>query len=166
MDGFTATPTWSTIQPVNPLDTMTRDEVLMKWEETKKVLETAKEAEMSMRKYVVSRAFPNATEGVNKVDLGAGYELKASVKFNYKLDTDIDKVSAVHDEISSIGNSGSFIAERLFKWSADLVLKEYRALCEPNATDEEKQIKKLLEKVLTVTEGAPTLKIKAPKEKK
>lgn len=162
-NSFTA---WPTTTPVNPLDAMSRDEVLMEWDKTKKAVKEATDKEMEMRKYVVSRAFPNKTEGVNKVELGNGYELKAGVKFTYKLDNDIAKVSAVHDEISLVGNQGAFIAERLFKWSADLVLSEYRSLCDENATNEEKEIKRLLEKVLTITEGAPTLEIKEPKKGK
>lgn len=152
--------------PVNPLDALSRDEVLVKWQDTKDLLAQAKEAEMEMRKYVVSRAFPQATEGVNTVELGNGYELKAGVKFNYTLDTDNSKVEEALDKIATIGNQGSFIADRLVSWSASFKLTEYRTLCLPEASEEEKQIKAVIDSVLTITDAAPTLEIKEPKKAK
>lgn len=150
----------------NPLDAMTQDQVLLKWQELKDAVEKAKEAEMEMRKYIVKRAFPNATEGTNKIELGQGYELKAVVKYNYNLDPDLDKVEAALDDIANLGNEGAFLADRLVKWSASFLLTEYRKLSEPDATEIQKKIKKRIDEVLTITDAAPTLEIKEPKAKK
>ena len=75
---------WPTTN-TNPWDNKSQDEVLMEWERRKKALETAKADEMDFRKYVVSRAFPNKSEGTNTIELGNDYKLKAQIKFNYIL---------------------------------------------------------------------------------
>lgn len=158
-------PSWP-VQPFNPWDNMTRDELLVKHQQLKDALEKAKEAEMNLRKYIVNRVFPNATEGTNTLELGNGYKAKAVVKYNYNLDPDLDKVEDALERIARMGNEGAFIAERLVKWSADFLLTEYRKLQEPDATEIQKAIKKEIDSVLTITEAAPTFEIKEPKVKK
>lgn len=150
------------IKPVepesSPYDAMTQDQVLMKWNELKKAVETAKEAEMDMRKYIVKRAFPDPNEGTNKAELGMGYGLKAVVKYNYKLKGDVDKIDSIIDKLAAIDNEGSFIADRLFKWSATLSVSEYKIL--------DPKYKKVVDEIVEVTEAAPTLEITEPKAKK
>lgn len=143
---------------LNPLDNMTQDELLVRWQCLKDAVETAKSAEMEMRKYIVSRAFPNKHEGMNTAELGNGYQLKAAVKYNYTL-SDNKAVEEALDRIAKIGNEGSFIADRLVNWKPSLCLSEYREL-------DNEDIKREINKVLTITEGAPTLEIKEPKVKK
>ncbi len=140
----------------NSLDSMTQDELLVRWQCLKDQVETAKTAEMDMRKYIVSRAFPNKHEGTNTQELGNGYQLKAGIKYNYSLDPDNKKVEDALDRIAKIGNKGSFIADRLVSWKPSLCLSEYREL-------DNEEIKRELHKVLTITEAAPTLEIKEPK---
>lgn len=161
-------PNPNTIIPpsLNPLDQLSQDQLLVKWQETKDAIEVAKAAEMTMRKYIVSRAFPNATEGTNTVELGAGYSLKAVKKFNYNLDTDLEKVEQALDDIAKMGNEGTFLAERLVKFEAKFLLTEYRKLCTDDATDIQKKIKKRIDQVLTITDASPNLEIKGPKIKK
>lgn len=155
----------SVSQQFNPWDNMTRDELLTRWQQLKDAVEAAKTAEMKMRKYIVQRAFPERKEGTNKVELGNGYELKAGIKFNYNLDKNLDNVEAALDAIEKMGNEGAFIAERLINWSASLSLTEYRKLQADDATEIQKSIKKQIDKVLTITDAAPTLEIKEPKNK-
>jgi hypothetical protein len=154
-------------KPVDPRDSMTRDEVLLEWERLKTLLATAKEQEMEYRKYVVSRAFPNANEGTNTVELGNGYELKAGIKYNYKLDEN-PKVEAGLDAIEKIGNQGKFIADRLVSWTPNFQLTEYRKLQEEakEGSKDAQEILKIASSFLTITDAAPTLEIKAPKAKK
>lgn len=154
--------------PFDPRDNLDRDSVLLAWQQAKEVLEAAKANEMDWRKYVVRRAFPNPNEGVNTFDLGDGAKLKATVKFNYKLDADNEKIERGLDEIKSIGNQGAFIADRLVSWTPNFLLTEYRNL-QAQADDGSEEAKKMLKIVndfLTITEGAPTLEIKEPKGKK
>lgn len=151
--------------PTDPRDVMSQDELLLLWANKKKALEIAKEAEMDLRKYIVKRAFPRPKEGMNTQELGNGYSLKANVKFNYKLDPDNNKVWDCLDRIAKIGNQGSFIAERLVSWTPNFLLTEYRTLQE-DQTEEAKTILKITNEMLTITDAAPSLDIKEPKEKK
>lgn len=145
-------------------DAKSRDEVLAEWEARQQLLAKAKEREMEFRKYVVSRAFPNATEGTNTVELNNGYALKANIKYNYKL-ADNKIVEDTLDKIAKVGNQGSFIADRLVSWSPSFLLTEYRKLQE-DKTEEGKTILKLVTEMLTIEEAAPSLEIKSPKVKK
>jgi len=148
-------------------DSFGRDAVLMQWQKLQKDLAAAKEAEMEFRKYVVKRAFPNPTEGTNTQELGNGYQLKAGIKFNYKL-KDNDTVKLGLAEIAKIGNDGSFIADRLVSWTPNFLLTEYRQLQEDCEKGDTKAIgiMKIINSFLEITEAAPSLEIKEPKAKK
>jgi len=150
------------------------DDVLQQWDAAKKALEVAKEAEMSLRKLAFSLGFGvNAEEGTNTLELGNGYQLKGVKKLNYKLvappdfkGTVIDAVGHCVSRMSQISNEGSFIADRVFKYSVDLSKTEYNKL-EVDATTDETAKKLLAEvnKVLEIKEAAPTLEIKEPRVK-
>jgi len=151
----------------DPRDLLDRDQVLMQWQVAKDAIEKAKAAEMEWREYVVKRAFPQKQEGTNTLELGNGYELKAVVKFNYNL-ADNQTVDKVLDDISKIGNEGTFIAERLVSWKPSFLLTEYRAL-QASAESGSAIAQQILAKIgemLTVTDAAPTVSIKEPKRKK
>ncbi len=151
--------------PANPLDKLSQDELLVLWDQRKKVLAQAKEQEMDLRKYIVSRAFPQAEEGTNTIELGAGYELKAVVKYNYSL-KDNDIVEKTLDKIAKIGNIGSFIAERLVSWKPSFLITEYRNLqAAAESSNEAQEILAAIGEMLVVDDAAPTLTIKEPKKK-
>ncbi len=153
-------------KPSNPWDALNEDQLLMAHMELKKAIETAKEQELELRKYIVDRAFPAKTEGMNNKDLGNGYTLKAGVKFNYNL-ADNDTVEATLEKLSNMGAAGSAIADRLVSWKPNFLLTEYRQLCE----DKEKGSQfaqtalSVINEMLTITEGAPTLEVKEPRSK-
>ena len=153
--------------PSNPWDAMNEDQLLMLWDEKKKAIEQAKEAEMELRKYIVGRAFPQKREGMNTKELGNGYKLKSEVKYNYNLAAN-DKVEDCLDRISKIGNSGAFIADRLVSWKPNFLLTEYRQLCEDKDKGDKvaDSILNIVNEMLTITEAAPSLEIKEPKGKK
>jgi len=151
------------------------DAALIAWENAKKELEVAKETEMTCRKAAFELGFgEDAKEGTNTVPLANGYSLKGVKKYNYKLtapqnfsgDT-IDAVDQVIDRMTQLSNEGAFIAERIFKFSVDLSLTEYRKLVEEA---EYMAVKKMLldqvNTVLVITEATPTLEIKEPKAKR
>jgi hypothetical protein len=145
-------------------DDLSQDELLVQWNILKGKIETIKNEEMELRKYIVSRAFPEKHEGTNTKELGQGYQLKAGVKFNYSLDNDNKKINAALDAIVKCGNQGAFIAERLVNWKPSLSLSEYREL-QDDESDTGKQILRHINSVLTIKEAAPTLEIKVPKSK-
>lgn len=131
-----------------------RNFLLAKWEAIKSALAEAKESEMNLRKQVVSFAF-NTTQlkGTERIPLENGYELKSVKKLNYNVNQDM--VNEALDEIENLDAEGKFISERLIKWTADLSVSEYNDLDE--------KYKKIIDKVITTSDGAPTLEIVAPK---
>lgn len=148
-------------------DSKSQDEVLIEWDRLKKLLADTKAKELDYRKYVVSRAFPTAEEGTNKIELENGYQLKAVVKYNYKL-AENKIVEDGLDKLAAIGNSGQFIAERLVSWTPNFLLTEYREI-QKQAEDgsaEAKQMLQVITSFLTISEAAPTLDIVEPKGKK
>ncbi len=151
----------------NPLSQDERDKMLMDWDALKKKIEEAKQIELEFRKIVVKACFPEAKEGMNTQDLGNGYQLKAGVKFNYVL-SDNETVEKCLDEIAAIGNEGAFIAERIVSWKPNFLLTEYRTLQEAVEKKETTAIKvmSVINKMLTITDAAPTLDIKEPKSKR
>jgi hypothetical protein len=160
-------PNTQTPPSLNPWDSMNEDALLLLWQQKKDAIETAKAEEMDLRKYIVKREFPKPNEGMNNKELGNGYTLKAGVKYNYNL-ADNDTVEATLEKLSNLGNAGSAISDRLVSWKPNFLLTEYRQLIE----DKDKGSKfaddalKIITEMLTITEGAPTLEIKAPKDKK
>lgn len=171
-DPWATTPTPATTiihnpKPSNPWDALNQDQLLMLHLEFKTKLDALKAEELELRKYIVNRAFPEKKEGMNTIDLGAGYQLKASVKYNYKL-ADNDTVEKVLDKISAIGNEGKFIAERLVSWTPNFLITEYRQLMEERAKGNPSAVAILneVQTMLEITEAAPELNIKEPKKKK
>jgi hypothetical protein len=158
---------WPEGPTANPWDTLNQDQLLMLWDSKKKALSDAKEAEMELRKYIVTRAFPSPKEGVNTIELGNNYELKANIKFNYKL-ADNKIVENCLDRIALMGNMGPFVAERLVSWSPSFLLTEYRNLQE-QAKDGDKfaaSVLTIVNEMLEITDASPSLEIKTPKAKK
>lgn len=153
--------------PSNPWDAMDRDQLLMLWQQRKDAIEKAKADEMDLRKYIVSRAFPDAKEGMNNQELGNGYVLKAGVKYNYNL-ADNDTVEATLDKLSNLGAAGSAIADRLVSWKPNFLLTEYRQLQEDKEKGSQFAIQALniINDMLSITEAAPSLEIREPKGKK
>ena len=154
-------------KPAHPWDALSQDQLLMLHKEKQDLLTSMKAEELELRKYIVNRAFPQKEEGTNTLELGGGYELKATVKYNYKL-SDNDTVDKCLAEVSKIGNQGAFVADRLVSWSPSFLLTEYRQLEEDAAkgSEDAKAILKAIQPMLMISEAAPTLTIKEPKVKK
>jgi hypothetical protein len=153
---------------------LTLAQALLDWDNSKKFLEQAKEAELRARKIAFFMGFgEDAKEGTNTEELANGYKLKGVRKFNYKLvapEGFESKVGAVDNCIAAfrkISNEGAFIADRIFKWDVDLSVTEYRKLVEESATSATAtSLLNELNKVLEITEATPTLTIVEPKSKK
>jgi hypothetical protein len=145
-------------------DDMDQDALLMTHKQMQDDLSSLKAKELELRKYIVNRAFPQKEEGTNTLELGNGYELKAVVRYNYKL-ADNDIVEKTLQLIAEVGNEGPFIADRLVSWTPNFLKTEYTKLQEDAAAGNEnaKRILKLIEVMLEITDAAPTLTIKAPK---
>lgn len=135
---------------------------LAAWQYISSELSRIKALEMHARVKCFGTYFPAAGEGTTNFELGNGYKLKAVKKLNYRLAAN-DKVDDALDAISKVGKDGEgkFIAERMVKYDPRLSLTEYKALDPTNPTH--KKIKELVDGVLTITDGAPTLEIVEPK---
>lgn len=152
---------------MNEYDNLSEDDLLMKWNECKIAVDKAREIELDLRKYIVSRAFPQKQEGTNRKELGQGYDLKAVVRYNYTL-ADNNKVEECLNHISALGNEGPFIADRLVSWKPSFLKTEYNDLLERKDKGDERAIKilNIVNSMLTISEGAPTLDIVEPKKAK
>jgi hypothetical protein len=144
-----------------------RDGVLMLWQKAKADIEHVKAFELEIRKIAVAITFEKPHEGTNTVELGETHEAKATIKYNYKL-ADNDTVEACLAEIEKFGNEGPFIADRLVGWTPSFKLTEYRLIEEGVAKGDERSIKlmSVINKMLTITDAAPTLEIREKKVKK
>jgi len=155
------------VQSINRYDAMDQDALLMRWDALKQAVEAAKEQEMELRKYIVTRAFPNADEGTNTIELGEGYKLKAVVRYTYKL-ADNKTVTDVLQKIGKLGNEGEFVADRLVSWTPNFLKSEFTKLQE-EASEGSKFAADtilLINEMLTISNAAPTLDIVEPKKKK
>lgn len=144
--------------------TTERDRLLLDWQSKKDALEIAKEEEMKLRKECVALlGDPDKKSGTENVELGAGYKAKMVKKINYGFvqkdnKTDKNAIENALQKIEADGDVGVLIAERLVKWTPALGLTEYNQLSDKH--------KKIIDKVIVTTEGAPTLEIVEPKAKK
>lgn len=127
------------------------------WDETKAQLAVLKEREAEMRKALIEELYSDAEIGVNTIELANGYELKATVKENYSLIEEDDRLESALTAIENLGERGRLYAERLIKWKPSLDKKEYDAL--PS------DVKQIIDTAVLVKPAAPTLEIKAPKTK-
>lgn len=148
---------------------ISNDGMLMLWQKSKENLDHWKALEMEYRKVTTAMLVPAKTEGTTTVELGNGYAAKVVNKYNYKPNPENKIIWKALEKIEAIGNQGKFIAERLFSWSPNFLLTEYRKLQEDaqEGSDEAKQILKIVNtEMITIEEASPTLTIQEPKAKK
>jgi hypothetical protein len=138
-----------------------RDRLLAEWDAKKKALEEAKAGEMEARKAVFAFNFPNPQPGVNRVELNNGYKLKATHKLNYKFEASLDAIDEAEDKCCKLGAEAKFLAERIICWKAEPSVSEYKKLDMSNPLHV--QVKAIVDGILDIKPGAPTLEIEAPK---
>lgn len=145
-----------------------KDGMLLLWQRAKTRLNLYKELEMQYRKICAAFLVPAKTEGTTNVELGNGYQAKVKNKYNYKLDNDNDRVWSGLEKLGQLGNEGKSVADRLVSWTPNFLLTEYRQLQEDAEKGSQfaKKALKVVAEFMTITEAAPELEIKAPKEKK
>jgi hypothetical protein len=142
---------------------LTRDELIAQWQLARSNLAVALAAELKLRNALVTSQFPNAEEGANTVDLANGWKLTATIKYNYNLDN--KRIDDAIDRMELLGERGKLIAERLVKYKAELSISEYRKLTDENAGDTEAKINAIINDVLTIKPGTPSLELKEPSKK-
>jgi|WetSurMetagenome_2_1015567.scaffolds.fasta_scaffold497834_1 hypothetical protein len=137
-----------------------KDQLLLDWRKASTELAAIKTSEMNLRSQVVGQFFTAAIatplpKGTENVELGNGYKLKAVFKLNYTLDNENDAVDKILTRMEKLGPEGQFIAERIIRWKPDLDVKEYERL--------DPKYKKLIDEVLTIKPGTPSLEFVEPK---
>jgi hypothetical protein len=154
-----------------------RDNEIMEWRGLKEQATFYVEQERLARAKVASTLFPNAHKGTQRYELGAGYKVKLQYGFTYTLgDKDLvdpatnakvpiaSQVEGIEDAIAALGNEGPMLADRLIRWKPELVESEYLKL---NPEFEiEKQVKALIDSILTVKPKSPVLELEEPKPAK
>lgn len=183
-NSFTPAAPQQTATPINPNDpiaqlrahyatltpeewTKERDKLLEQWRKEDAIVAAAKAAEMETRTKLVTLLFdPAKDEGTETLELGNGWKVKAQKKLNYTLgnsraDPKFKDVEAALDTIESLPEiaEASFIAERLVRWKPELTLTEYRNL---NTDARYAKIKEIIDRVLTVKPGSPSLELIEP----
>lgn len=140
----------------------TREAAIIDWQNTKKAFNTLQQLEREKRAALYKGLFPNNVDTTETLELADGWQFKAKGALNYKLEFSTKengdaKLNTALDEIEKTGNEGSFIAERLVKWKPELSVSEYKAL------SADSPIKKIIDRVLTITPGSPELELVPPK---
>jgi hypothetical protein len=137
--------------------TIEQSNALRVWDEAKRKLDAAKEAEMEARTAAVNLFFPNGhvPKGTNNFDLGDGWEAKFTGVLNFKVDDAAAKVAV--QALASQGEKGALVAERLFRWEPKLSVTEYNQL--------PPEFMPLVLPAITSSPGTPQLEIKQRKRK-
>lgn len=151
-----------TIEDFNSIQT--RDQAIADWKATKAEFNRLQQLEREKRAALYKGLFPNNIDTTETIELGGGYLFKATGSLNYKLafskkENGDAALNAVLDQIEKTGNEGAFLAERLVTWEPSLAVGEYKKLAADSP------IKRLLDTVLTITPGSPTLELVEPKTK-
>lgn len=139
-----------------------RNAAINDWLETKAEFTRLQALERAKRAVLYQTLAPGNVDTTETVDLGGDYKLKLTGSLNYKLQYSQKEngdaaLNAAIDAIEKAGNEGPFIADRLIKWTPELAVGEYKKL-DPNG-----KIKPLIDAVLTITPGSPTLEFVKPK---
>lgn len=149
---------------------LNQDGMLMLWQNAKDQLNHWKEREMEYRKVAAVMLVPAKTEGTTNVPLGNDWNAKVVNKYNYKLDSDNDKVWSGLDKLSLLDNEGKgkAIAERLVSWTPNFLLTEYRQLQEDAEKGDAfaKRALNTIAEFMTISDAAPTLEVAEKKKRK
>ena len=129
-----------------------RDAKIMEWNIAKEQLANWKDKEAKLRKEVIHVAFPAGKSGTNKLELGMGYELKAVIKYNYKIEKGAD--GTYNYIMPLLAQLPKQVADSLIKWTPELSQTAYKQL-----TKEEQAI---VNQFVVITEGSSSLELKVP----
>lgn len=136
-----------------------RNHYLSQWESAKSALDAAKGAEAEFRRKAVDflRGPDDKAGKTLNVPLANNFAAKFKIPENYGWikgedgKDDVDSINGVLDKIESMGEAGKLIAERIVKWKPELSKSEYNLL--------NGEFKELMDKIIVVSEGTPTLEI-------
>lgn len=136
-------------------DEIARDTAIQTWKDAQAQLAFWKDAELTARNSAIESAFSEPVDsGTMNYDLGKGYKLKAVFRENYKLEKG-DALEKALAKIEATGERGVLIAERVIRWKPELSKTEYDLMPD--------ELRAILDTVLTVEPGTPSLELVEPK---
>ena len=140
-----------------------QSDLVAEWKECRDTFEYYKEKEQNYRARIGMLVFPDAKSGAETKELGAGYRITYTPKTNYTLKPPadgpadckiVDAMTMLADEMRLASNEGAFIFERLVSWKPSLSVAEYKRLSP--------ELRKIVDRYVTTSEGAPSISIKEP----
>lgn len=139
-----------------------RDELLSRWQSEHLLLTRAKADELRHRLEFIKFAFnKEKLDGTERIVLRNGYEAKAVKSLRYifvSRDAGLtaeEALKAAIDALVASGPEGVFVANRLIKFTPELIVGEYKKLTP--------RLKEIVDTVVDTREGTPTLEIIPPK---
>lgn len=130
------------------------------WAELKDGLAFYKDWEMTFRKALDKKCFPNPKMGTNMTPLKNGYMLTSQHKLSYKLDEAM--FPWVREQLAAQNLS----LDDYLKVKYELDIKAYGAVVQVESKTEAKPVGQVLREMITTTPAAPTLAIVTPKDAK
>lgn len=103
--------------------------LIAQWQEAKRTLDVAKEAEASLRSLLLRSVFnPSIKEGTETQPVSHGFKLKAIKSVRYCFPHAVAARETMLTLAEEFGVEGQFIANRLIAWKPELIVSEYRKL--------------------------------------
>ncbi len=129
--------------------------LLQEWNNAVSAAASAKQTvdrELVLRKAVMVEFFPIPEEGVNAMDMGQGWTLKATYKIDRKVDA--AALPAIMAKLRELGVK----ADPLIRYKPEISVDPYRALPD--------EARKIFDTALIIKPGSPTVALIPPKEEK
>lgn len=133
-------------------------ELLDKWKTARSNLAQWAVYEAELRTLIVFEAGFPAEDGTHYFELAEGFRLQCVRRTNYTISKEKGALEGALLNITNMGEEGKFIAQRVIKYTPELVMKEYKDL--------QPHYKSILDRVVTSKPGMPALELIPPKEPK
>lgn len=136
------------------IDAANRDTKIQLWLETCEMLDKAKNLEAELRREIAAYVLgeERLENFSSTMKLGNGYGLKATNKINYTLDS-VDRIESIIERLCEMGKTE--VSSNVFKWKPSLSESAYKKL--------DKEMKAIIDEVLSIKPGMPTLEFIQPK---
>lgn len=133
--------------------------LLTRWKEVSEQVALLKSEENQLRMKLVADNFDAAKlEGVQTIDIGWGWRLKATKNMNYSATNESGQTEAL---LNAVGKIDPGVAQGLVKWKPELSTKLYRELLK--LAEAHPELSVFIAAATTVKPGMPELEMIPPK---
>lgn len=137
-----------------------RVQMLTRWKQISEQVAVLKNEENQLRQKLVSDNFSaEKLEGVETIDIGYGWRLKATKELNISATNENNQTVTLLQELNGIDPG---VANGLVSWKPQVSTKMYRELLK--LADANPPLKALMAAAITVKPGMPQLEMVPPKE--